>query len=167
MRSSLLSGRRSTGGFTLVEMAMSFAIVTLVAVGTFNVFISFLRSYNTTTLTRTATTRASIGMDRIIFGVGTNAGLREAVATSVTVTYSNGGWTLTYSNALDSAVKYFKYTTNKLMIVDWSGKLICTNVLSSTATNYSNGCQLTLSVAESGGGRIMTNGVTTFVQYRN
>ena len=107
-------------------------------------------------------------MDRMVYGVGTNSGLREAVANSVAVTYSNStDWTLTYSNAVDSAVKYFKYTTSKKLITDWSGKTICTNVISSTATDLANGCQITLSVAESASGRTMTNSMMTFVQFRN
>ena len=168
MKTSLLTGRRSSSGFTLVEMAVSFAIITIVTIGAFNVFVSFLRSYNSSTLMRTAAGRASTGMERMVYGVGTNCGLREAVAGSVAVTYSNTtDWTLTYSNAVDSAAKYFKYTTSRQMITDWAGKLICTNVISSTATDLANGCQITLSVAESGGGRVMTNSVMTFIQFRN
>ncbi len=168
MKTSLLSGRRSAGGFTLVEMAMSFAIITLVTIGAFNVFVSFLRSYNSSTLMRTAAGRASTGMERMVYGVGTNIGLREAAASSVAVTYSNTtDWTLTYTNTADSTAKYFKYSTSNKSITDWAGKLICTNVISSTATDLANGCQITLSVTESGGGRVMTNSVMTFVQFRN
>lgn len=168
MKTSLLTGRRSSGGFTLVEVCVALTIVTLVTIGVFNVFLSFVRSYNTSTLMHTASTRASLGLNRMVYGVGTNCGLREAVASSVAVTYSNTtDWTLTYSNAVDSAVKYFKYTTGKKSITDWAGKTICTNVISSTATDLANGCQITLSVTESTGGRTMTNSMMTFVQFRN
>jgi prepilin-type N-terminal cleavage/methylation domain-containing protein len=168
MKTSMPTRRRSAGGFTLVEMAMSIAIVTIVTVGAFNVFVSFLRSYNTSTLMRTAAGRASTGVERMVYGVGTNIGLREAGSLSVTVTYSNTtDWTLTYSNTTDSAVKFFKYSTSKKSITDWAGKTICTNVISSTATDLTTGCQITLSVTESSGGRVMTNSATTFVQFRN
>lgn len=168
MKTSLLSGRRSAGGFTLIEMTVSFAIITLIIVGAFNVFISILRSYNASTLMRTAAGRASTGMERMVYGVGTNIGLREADAASVTVTYSNTtDWTLTYTNVPDSAAKSFKYSTTGRKITDWAGKLICTNVISSTATDLATGCQITLSVAESGGGRVITSSVMTFVQFRN
>ena len=168
MKTSVLSGRRSAGGFTLVEMVVSFAIITLITIGAFNVFISILRSYNASTLMRTAAGRASTGMERMVYGVGTNIGLREAGANSVTVTYSNTtDWTLTFTNLTDTAAKSFKYSTSKKMITDWAGKVICTNVISSTATDLVRGCQITLSVSESGGGRVMTNSVMTFVQFRN
>ena len=147
---------------------MALMIVTIVTVGVFNVFISFVRSYNTSTLMRTASTRASLGLNRMVYGVGTNIGLREAGSISVAVTYSNStDWTLTYSNTTDSTAKYFKYTTSKKSITDWAGKTICTNVISSTATDMANGCQITLSVAESASGRTLTNSMMTFVQFRN
>jgi type II secretory pathway pseudopilin PulG len=167
MKISALSARRSTAGFTLVEMAMSFAIITIVTIGAFNVFISFMRSYNASTLMRTSGGRASTGMDRMVYGIGTNIGLREAGAASVTVTYSNTDWTLTYTNLTDSAAKYFKYSDAKNQITDWAGKMICTNVVSSTCTDLNVGCQITMSVAETAGGRVITNSVMTFVQFRN
>jgi len=168
MKTSWLSGRRSSGGFTLAEVCVALAIVTIVTIGAFNVFLSFARSYNTSTLMRTASTRASLGLERMVYGVGTNMGLREAVASSVAVTYSNTtDWTLTYSNALDTAVKSFTYSTSKKSITDWAGKTICTNVVSSTATDLTTGCQITLSVTESAGGRTLSNSMMTFVQFRN
>jgi prepilin-type N-terminal cleavage/methylation domain-containing protein len=168
MKTSMLTGRRSSGGFTLVEVSVALVIVTIVTIGAFNVFLSFVRSYNTSTLMRTASTRASLGLERMVYGVGTNIGLREGAASSVAVTYSNTtDWTLTYSNTTDSTVKYFKYTSGKKSITDWSGKTICTNVISSTATDLAVGCQITLSVTESASGRTVTNSMMTFVQFRN
>ena len=147
---------------------MSFAIITIVTIGAFNVFVSFMRSYNASTLMRTSGGRASTGMDRMVYGIGTNIGLREAGAASVTVTYSNTtDWTLTYTNLTDSAPKFFRYLTTNKKITDWAGRLICTNVVSSTCTDLTTGCQITMSVAESAGGRVITNSVMTFVQFRN
>jgi hypothetical protein len=157
---------RSLGGFTLAEMAMSMAIITVVTVGLFDVFTFFLRSYNATTLMSTAAGRASSGIERMVYGVGTNIGLREAGSTTVGVAYTNG-WVLTFTNLTDSAQKSFTYSSSKQMITDWAGKLICTNVVSSTVTDYTSGCQITVSVAETGGGRVITNSVTTFVDFRN
>jgi hypothetical protein len=149
-------------------MAMSMAILTIVTAGVFNVFVSFLRSYNASTVMRTAAAGASSGMERMVYGVGTNIGLREAGASSVIVTYSNStDWTLTFTNLTDSAKKSFAYSTSTKKITDWAGKTICTNVIASTASNQTRGCQITLSVTESGGGRVVTSSVMTFVQFRN
>jgi prepilin-type N-terminal cleavage/methylation domain-containing protein len=163
MKTPEMNTQRSASGFTLVEMLVSVAVLTIVIVGTFNVFVQSIRSYNETSLMRNAAVRASVALDRMVIGVGTNNGLREAVAGSVVLTYPNGtDWKLAYTNNL-----YFTYTASTKSITDQSGKTICTNVISSTATNPTGGCQISVSVAESGGGRTLTNTMTTFVQFRN
>jgi prepilin-type N-terminal cleavage/methylation domain-containing protein len=162
-----ISGRKSAGGFTLIEMLISVSVMTIVIVGTFDVFVQTIRSYNETSLMSMSEKRASLALDRMVIGVGTNYGLREAAAASVIATNLNGtDWKLSYSN--QNSFLYFKYnagTTNA--IFDQSGKLICTNVISSTLINLTNGCKITVTVAESGGGRILTNAMNTFVEYRN
>lgn len=144
---------------------MSMAIITLVTIGVFNVFTSFLRSYNATTLMYTASGRASLGLERMVYGGG-NSGLREALSSTVALTnMSSTNWKLSYSN--QTALLYFQYLASTKSVTDQSGKTICTNVISATASNQNGGAKITLSVAESGGGRTVTNTVTTFVQYRN
>ena len=159
--------RKGLGGFTLVELAISTAIAIMVVAGTLTVFISFLRSYNATTLMRNTSSRASLALDRMVYGVSTNDGLREAMASSVLTSYASGGWQLSYTNNDGTASKYFQYTTNTLSIKDQAGKNICTNVISSMMTNYAAGCRIWVTVSESAGGRSYTNNVSTFVQYRN
>jgi type II secretory pathway pseudopilin PulG len=159
--------RKGQDGFTLVEVAISTAIAIVVVVGTLNVFISFLRSYNATTLMRNTASRTSLALDRMVYGVSTNDGLREAMASSVLMTYASGGWTLSYTNHDGTSYKYFQYTTNSLSIKDQAGKNICTNIISSTMSNYTAGCRIWVTVSESAGGRSYTNNVSTFVQFRN
>jgi prepilin-type N-terminal cleavage/methylation domain-containing protein len=161
MKTPRLNKRRSLGGFTLAEMSISMAIVTIVMVGVFNIFVQVIRSYNATSLVRNAAVRASMGLDRMVVGVGTNAGLREAQASTVTIT-SNSGWQIAFNSG-----QYFQYSTTTKSITDQSGKTICTNVVASTISSPSGGCQISASVAETGGGRSFTNTMTTFVQFRN
>jgi prepilin-type N-terminal cleavage/methylation domain-containing protein len=168
MKTTFPTTRSSANGFTLVEMLISVAVFTIVTVGVLNVFRQTVYSFNETSLMRTAGVRASLGLDRMVMGVGTNAGLREADAASVAVTYTNtADWQLSFTNQDGTVSQYFKYTAANKFIVDQSGKTICTNLISATATNLTNGCQISVSVAESCGGRTLTNTMTTFVQYRN
>jgi prepilin-type N-terminal cleavage/methylation domain-containing protein len=171
MKTSGIKARRFSGGFTLVEMAVSMAILTMVIVGAWDVFTLFQRSYNETTLMRMAAARASLALDRMVYGVSTNPGLREVQSSSVVITYPSGGWQIAYTNI------FFQYTTN-LQCITWSNstsqssKFICTNVIASTlncTTNgfTTNGCTIAVAVAEKGGGRIDTNTMTTFVEFRN
>ena len=159
--------RKEPDGFTLVEVAISTAIAIVVVVGTMNVFISFLRSYNDTTLMRNTSSHASLALDRMVYGVSSNDGLREAMAGSILTNYASGGWQLSYSNNNGTAFQYFQYTTNTLSIKDQAGKNICTNVISSMMSNYTAGCRIWVTVSESAGGRTYANSVSTFVQFRN
>ena len=90
------TARRSAGGFTLVEMSMSMAILTLLTVGMFNVFWQVLKTYNETSLMSTTAVQASFALDRMVIGIGTNAGLREAQASTVTTTSTSSNWVFSY-----------------------------------------------------------------------
>lgn len=157
------SARKSLGGFTLVEMLISVSIMTIVIVGTFNIFIFYLRSYNATTLMRTSATRASLALDRMVYGVGTNYGLREAPHAGVTISnVASTFWKISYTNNT-----YFQWSSASRCIIDQTGKKLGTNIVASTLSTNGSGCTISLSVAESGGGRILTNTMSTFVQFRN
>jgi prepilin-type N-terminal cleavage/methylation domain-containing protein len=163
MKTPRRNTRRAASGFTLVEMLISVAILTVVIVGTFNVFIQNLRSFNATTLMRTSATRASMALDRMVYGVGTNYGLREAPKSSVTISnVASTYWKIAYTNNT-----YFQWSSTTKKITDQSGKAIGTNIVASTLSTNGSGCTISLSVAESGGGRIITNTMATFVQFRN
>jgi prepilin-type N-terminal cleavage/methylation domain-containing protein len=163
MKTTGMNRRQSASGFTLVEMLISVSILTVVVVGTFNVFVQNLRSYNATTLMRTSATRASMALDRMVYGVGTNNGLREVPKTSVTLSnVASTFWRLSFTNSA-----YFQWSSTTKSITDQSGKTLGTNIVASTLSTNGGGASITLSVAESGGGRIITNTVATFVQFRN
>ena len=154
---------KSSSGFSLVEMLISVAILTIVIGGTFSVFIQNLRSYNTTTLMRNSETRASMALDRMVYGVGTNQGLREAGQADVTISnVASTSWKIAYTNNT-----YFQWSSTTKSIRDQNGKTIGTNIFASTLTTNGSGCTISLSVSESGGGRVITNIMSTFVQFRN
>jgi type II secretory pathway pseudopilin PulG len=155
--------RKALGGFTLAEMAVAMGIGAAVVAGMLSLFVTFLRSYNKTTLIRNTTARSSLALERMVYGVGTNYGLREAQSSSVSLTYPTNGWQLSYTTN-----QFFRYTAGSAQkITDQSGKAICTNVIASTATNFANSCRISITVAESAGGRAWTSTVSTLVQYRN
>ena len=135
----------------------------VVGAGMLTMFVTFLRSYNSTTLMRNTSSRASLALERMVYGVGTNAGLREASTNSVVVTYPSGGWKISDTNLNI----FFQYTVSSSKIADQDGKAICTNVISSSLTNYVKGCRIWVTVSESAGGRSYTNTMTSFAQYRN
>ncbi len=163
MRISRTNDGRSASGFTLVEMLVSVAVLTIVIVGTFNVFVQSIRSFNATTLMRTSEVRASMALDRMVYGVGTNQGLREAGQAGVTISnVASTYWKIGYTNNV-----YFQWSSTTTCITDQNGKTIGTNIFASTLSTNGSGCTISLSAVESGGGRVITNNMSTFVQFRN
>jgi hypothetical protein len=158
------------GGFTLHEMMISTTIMTIVIVGSWNLFSLFQRSYNETSLLRTASSGASLGLERMVYGVGTNAGLREAATGSVVMVTNTlpASWQITFNGTN----QYFRYSTNTQSIVDQSNKAICRHVVASQIVpsipeGFTNGCTISVTIVEKGGGRSDTNTMATFVQFRN
>ena len=149
-------------GFRLMEMVVGMGIGMAVVAGTLSLFILYLRSYNTTSLMRTSSSRACIVLERMVYGIGTNAGLREA--SSLTFTYAplTNGWQINITNNL-----WFVYNSTTKTIKDQAGKTCGTNIIASTIMNYTNSVRISVSAAESGGGRTSTNTMQTFVQFRN
>ena len=168
MNTSRIIGRRAAAGMTLVEVMVATVIGALVVAGSLMLFVTFLRLYNTTTLMRNTGNAATRALDRMVYGVGSNAGLREATASTVTFSNTaNGGWFLAYNTNL-----FFQYVGNSQCITNDTGNLICTNVTSSSVTIFSNStgpnaCRISLSVAQNAGGDTWTNTFTTSIQFRN
>jgi hypothetical protein len=171
MNTSMTRRRRVCGGFTLHEMAISTAIMTMVIAGSWNLFTMFQRSYNKTSLLSTSSSGASLGLERMVYGVGDNMGLREAATGSVVIVTNTlpASWTITFN----SGNQYFQYTTNTQSIVDQSNKVICGHVVASrivpsvSQQGATYGCTISVTVVENGGGRSDTNTMATFVQFRN
>jgi hypothetical protein len=143
-------------------MTVSMAILTLLGLAMWNVFWQVSKVYNKTSLMSLSSEQASFALDRMVIGMGTNAGLREAQASTVTATSTTTNWQLSYTNGLS-----FTYWTNTQSIVDQSGNTVVSNLLTSTMTYLTNGVQISVSVTQRCGGVTVTNTMATFVQFRN
>jgi len=157
-----MSRTTSCRGFTLVEMSVSSAIAAVVIAGMLALYITYNRFYNTTTLMRNASHRASLGLERIVYGNGTNAGLREAVSSTIVASNWTGGWKLSYNTNI-----VYAYSSTLKAITNNTGKIICTNIVASTMTCNSNACSISVSVCENAGGDTWTNTMSTLVEFRN
>ena len=149
-------------GFTLVEIMVASTIFFIAIGGALAIFITFKHSWTATTLARMTSSEASIGLTRIIYGVGTNSGLRAADASTVAVTYPAGGWLISYDNT-----RSLQYDSGSGEIVDELGNVICEGLIDSQAVYMTNGCEIMVTVSSDGGGRVSTNQMTSFVQFRN
>ena len=170
-----LSPRRSTSGYTLPETLIAATIGTFVIAGVMVLYVEFMWSFRDTTLLRNTSTRASMALERMVHGISTNAGLLEAQVTGMTWS-TNNGWRIAYTNSLSASPNplFFQYAPASGLITNESGKTICSMVITSSLVltpiplvGATNGCKISVTVAESSGGRISTNVMSTFVQFRN
>lgn len=85
---------RGQAGFTLIEVMIAVSLFVLVITGTMSVYIMCQKSWHSTSLHMDATRNASMAVSRLVYGVGTNSGLREcadlACDTDMTGFYATG-----------------------------------------------------------------------------
>ncbi|MDO9542560.1 MAG: prepilin-type N-terminal cleavage/methylation domain-containing protein [Kiritimatiellia bacterium] len=135
-------------GFTMLELMIAVGLFSLVIAGSLGVYIMCQRMWRATLLSMDTSRMASLAIQRMVYGVGTNGGLRAAASISVDTNWHNSGssnywdtttnsppaandavndlvsgssddsWRLTYSNAFDG-VKYIDYIKQQRSIVFW------------------------------------------------
>jgi len=132
-------------GFTLVEVIIAVGLFSLVVGGTISVFIMCQQIWHSTSLKMQTTQDGSMAIARMIYGLGTNSGLRAAASVDIIdahgwyysspydeyppaansndhgliTNYSpNGSWRITFSNSFDG-VKRIDYNTIASNIVFW------------------------------------------------
>jgi type II secretory pathway pseudopilin PulG len=154
--------RRRRQGFTLVEVMVSIFIVMLTLAAALALFISYRHTWVVASLARVTSSETSAGLERIVYGVGTNSGLREAMLSTVSASYPAGGWQLDYNTN-----RFLSYSPATSDIVDENGNVICDNVIDSDLVFTNRGCLVSITTGSQGGGRTATNMMSSFIQFRN
>lgn len=154
--------RHRKRGFTLVEVMVSVFIVMLTLAAALALFISYRHTWVVASLAQATSSETSGGLERIVYGVGTNAGLREAMFSTVAASYPAGGWRLDYNTN-----RFLAYNPATTDIVDENGFVVCEDILTSGLILTNNGCEVSITTQGQGGGRTATNMMTSFIQFRN
>ena len=135
-------------GFSMVELMIAVGLFGLVMAGSFSVYMMCQRMWRSTALSMDTARMASLAIERMVYGVGNNGGLRAAASiqvdtnkhNTVSINYWNattssppaannvannldsgnpdGSWRIVYSNALEG-VKYIDYAKGQRSIVMW------------------------------------------------
>ncbi|HAS81095.1 MAG TPA: hypothetical protein DCS43_00060 [Verrucomicrobia bacterium] len=114
MKTNLCKSRRF--GFTLVEVMMATAIMSLVTSSAFALFFFIQNSYYQASVQETATHRASLAISRMVYGFGVEGrGLRAA--SDVTRTDTGHGWVLNVKDADGASAGSFEYRSDLGTIV--------------------------------------------------
>ncbi|MFH1476954.1 MAG: hypothetical protein ABIH24_05625 [Verrucomicrobiota bacterium] len=134
--------------FTLLELMIAVGLFGLVMAGSFSVYIMCQRMWRATSLGMDTSRMASLAIERMVYGVGNNSGLRAAADFQVNTNFSNvavlnywdttvnsppaandavnnlspgisdGSWRIIYSNDLEG-VKFIDYAKGQRSIVLW------------------------------------------------
>lgn len=165
-------GRQAKSGFTLAEIMVASGVLLFVVTGAIAIYISSSWIWNSTTVTVDASQEASKILAKIVYGVGTNMGIRAALASTVNVAPLGGSWMLGYKVPGGDS-NLFVYYSSAQCIVYSDGRtnevpvMIGTNVTAFSAINMTNGIALQVSVVKRDGRFVATNTMSTFVNYRN
>ncbi len=100
--------RQYTGpnAFTLIEIMMGLSIFIMIIAGTLTVYLTCQRVWYSTSLYMEATHEANMGLSRMVYGVGTNGGLREAAKLSLNTAMRGYLYTTNYPVPADSPLQY-------------------------------------------------------------
>lgn len=169
-RIDMRTGRRqSKSGFTLAEIMVASGVLLFVITGAIAVYISSLWIWNSTTVTVDASQEASKVLMKIVYGVGTNMGIRAALGSTVN---TDGSQMLGYTASGGESNLFVYYPSAKCILYSHGGAdeqpvMIATNVTAFSAINMTNGITLQISIVKRDGRFVATNTMRTFVKYRN
>jgi len=119
--------------------------------------------WHATSLSMQTTRESSLALSRMIYGMGTNSGLRSASAININ---SGGSWSMTVSNGF-GGVQYIYYNSPQKILSN-ANSIICNDVSTSSVTINANGTvRIQLTVEKHDGMFRASNTVSTLVNMRN
>lgn len=196
MKTSILRSDKIRNGFTLVELMIVVGLFLLVVSGTTSVFIMCQKIRHATSLQMQTAQDGSLALLKMVYGIGTNCGLRAAAGITandmhgnctstdyplpanssnhfLTSGSQNGSWRITFSNEFDGLHR-IDYNTGASNIVFWpdissasSRQLICNYVSGAIVSNTDDGISISITVTRNEGRFSSTNQLSTFVKMRN
>jgi len=158
-------------GFTLAEIMVSLAVFSLVVAGAAPVYIMCSRTWYKSTLSTRAASETSMALEKLVYGMGLQYGLRSAVATSVVVTATGSDWVVRYVNS-EGGTNRFSYDASGTVLrylgsaaAAWT--LVGSNITACVVSNTSVGMSLTVTTGITEGRYSVTNTMYTYMSYRN
>jgi prepilin-type N-terminal cleavage/methylation domain-containing protein len=158
-------------GFTLTEIMMAVLVFSIVVATAIPAYITFSRYSYMTTVSLQSSHKASMAMERMVYGVGLQNGLRSALATSVVVTAVGSNWTVSYRDVAGQGSTFGYNGANRQLVYDGpdtTGNVVIGDcITSASVSNASGGLFMQVTAVVTNGRFKATNTMTTFVGYRN
>jgi hypothetical protein len=176
MNAQSTMGGGKAGGFVLMEVLVAMVVTVLIITGALGVFLACHRIWQQTSLEIRASHAASMTLEHIVYGTGTNCGLRSARSSSVSISTNSDGWALVY----EAPDEWRNPTSNRYAYIRSSNIIyylgltptgfpvvVGHNVATSAVSTNVSGLTITVRVDLVRGRFAATNGMHSFVRFRN
>jgi len=152
-------------GFTAVESLISLAVSVFLLAGLLSVFVICNRYWHITSLDMSTTRGGSSCLQQMVYGVGTNIGLRGAYWVTNSGTATN--WALQSSNYY-GRISYTYSPASKTVVFSnaTSSRVIGTNIVASQVTNTAFGLSISVTLQQTDGRFTEGNTLSTYVKLR-
>lgn len=154
-------------GFTLTEVMIAVVLFSI-SIGTATgVLFMCQKMWHATSLSMQTAWDCNLAMSRLIYGVGTNNGLRTA--TTITISSNATGWRITCPNPFDGTawIDFNRPASNIYWGNSLSSQMIGDHVYAPLPSVNSFGVNITLIVYRAEGQFTSTNRISTFIKKRN
>ena len=174
MHTSLIH-RKTTGGFTLIEVMIALSVLAMVMAASFSVYILGIRMWRNTTAGMDSAALASSALTRCTLGAGGGFGLRAAFH-PVQISSNAAGWQITFVTPSGmtgdaTTTNSLAYSTQARTLVYRSGAkdptVIGRNIVASSATRLGDAVQITVRARSRVGIRATEREMSTSIAPRN
>ena len=153
---------------------MALGIMAAVMSGVFAVYISTSKLWYSSSLYTRVSNNSSIALEKIVYGVKFDPyypGLRSALSDTVVLATTGASWVVSYDTPDTSSNSFVYNATSKKIYFNPGGLTesveLAHNIYSSTVTTNVDGIYISVTTAETEGRYSYTNGMSTYMSYRN
>lgn len=158
--------RRRRGGFTLTESLLAIAFTAAMATSGLTLYLMYQRVWQSVKLQIEADRRATLALNRMLYGVGNRKGLRSARGSSVTLENASGGWNLSYVGFANQTNRIEFRSAPATLTLQPGNILLGTNIVQASAAVTYLEAELMVRSGIAEGRFTATNEVRTLVRWR-
>ena len=166
----MMAALRIRHGFSLTEVMVALGVFGAVVGAVVPAVIMCQRSWVMTSVQLQAAQRSSAALERLVYGVGLQYGLRSAVSTTVVFT-AGTDWRVAYRDVVGNSNSFRYISANRQLVyyglTATGGSVVGDCIATATASNTAHGLWLSVTADAQEGRFSWTNTMTTFISYRN
>lgn len=158
---------RVSDGFTLAEVLIAASLVVFVVTAIMALSLGYEGTGRRTALQMLADHRATVALNRMVYGTGSLRGLRTARSSSVNLQNDVSGWQLSFVDSLGHTNRIEFDSLRQRMLMQPGNLLIGTNITAASATVSSSGAVLRVRARVVEGRFVGESDLATNVRWRN